>query len=276
MLCRARHGRRRPRQQRVGSVLGQTIKSIATVTPKIVRFSRNLYLETRLTLQLERGLTEQGVKTLLSRAVENGKVVEYLIPDNTYGNLFVKATNDEVLVGYAKTEQNTDILVILADKKGSNSLTGKLANATEEDIKKLADDAVGGSQTRKFTQKQIDDYLVFATKNPKARNVMLGKYLGGGEASYITRAGKDYTYFDMGVEKWEEAEVLVNENPAEMWRINKQFIDEQKSLGKDFYFSYEPWIVQSHEYLSKEAEYLIDLGAKDFLKINDNTWKVIW
>jgi hypothetical protein len=105
---------------------------------------------------------------------------------------------------------------------------------------------------------------------------MLGKYLDGGEQSYVTRAGKDYTYFDMGVEKWKEAETLVNKNSEEMWRINKQFIDEQKALGKEFYFSYEPWIVQSHEYLSKEAEYLIDLGAKDFLKINDNTWKVIW
>lgn len=27
---------------------------------------------------------------------------------------------------------------------------------------------------------------------------------------------------------------------------------------------------------SKEAEYLINLGAKDFQKINENTWKVIW
>jgi hypothetical protein len=56
----------------------------------------------------------------------------------------------------------------------------------------------------------------------------------------------------------------------------KKFIDEQIVKNKEFYFSYEPWIVQSHEFLSKEAEYLIDLGAKDFLKINENTWKAIW
>lgn len=80
----------------------------------------------------------------------------------------------------------------------------------------------------------------------------------------------------MGTQKWKEAEALVVGNTEEMWKINKQFIDEQKLLNKEFYFSYEPWIVQSHEYLSKEAEYLIDLGAKDFMKINDNTWKVIW
>ncbi|MDR2953967.1 MAG: hypothetical protein LBV43_02680, partial [Prevotella sp.] len=126
----------------IGPVIGQTIKGIAAVTPKIVRFSQKLYVETRLVLQLERGVTEQGVKTLLNRAVENGKVVEYLIPDNTYGNLFVKATDDEVLVGYVKTEQNKDILVVLANKKGANALTGKFANATEEDVKRLADDVV--------------------------------------------------------------------------------------------------------------------------------------
>ncbi|WP_008639180.1 hypothetical protein [Bizionia argentinensis] len=32
-----------------------------------------------------------------------------------------------------------------------------------------------------------------------------------------------------------------------------------------------PWKALNHEYLSKEAEYLIDLGAKDFQKINSDT-----
>ena len=61
-----------------------------------------------------------------------------------------------------------------------------------------------------------------------------------------------------------------------MWRINRQFIDEQKALGKEFYFSYESWKAQSQEFLSFEVEYLIDLAAKDQLKINENIWKVIW
>ena len=94
---------------------------------------------------------------------------------------------------------------------------------------------------------------------------MLGKYLDGGTNSYIQRAGSDHTYFDLGSEKWREAEALVDKNADEMWKINKEF-----------YFSQEPWKAQTQEYLSREAEYLIDLGAKDFEKINDNTWKVIW
>src|SRR5690606_13923793 len=37
----------------------------------------------------------------------------------------------------------------------------------------------------KFTAKQIDDYVLFATQNPSAKKVMLGKYGDGGAASYI-------------------------------------------------------------------------------------------
>ena len=128
----------------------------------------------------------------------------------------------------------------------------------------------------KFTTKQLDDFVLLATKQGDQTKVMLGKYLDGGPNSYIQRAGIDHTYFDLGSEKWKEAEALVNKNADEMWKINKKFIDEQKALNKEFYFSQEPWKAQSHEYLSKEAEYLIELGAKDFQKINANTWKVIW
>ena len=119
-------------------------------------------------------------------------------------------------------------------------------------------------------------YVTLATKNKAANKVMLGKYDNLELTSYIQRAGNEYTYFDMGIEKWKEAEVFVNKNADEMWKINKEFIDRQKALGKDFYFSHEPWNAQSHEYLSKEAEYLIDLGAKDFKQIDENTWKAIW
>lgn len=104
---------------------------------------------------------------------------------------------------------------------------------------------------------------------------MLGKYLERGSESYIKRAGTEYTFFDLG-NKWDEAFEIVNGNEKEIWRINKKFIDEQKFLGKEFYFSQNPWLSKSKEYLLKEAEYLIDLGAKDFIQLNSNTWKAIW
>lgn len=61
-----------------------------------------------------------------------------------------------------------------------------------------------------------------------------------------------------------------------MWKINKKFIDNQKAAGKEFFFSHQPWDFPTKTFRSKEAEYLINLGAKDFQKINENTWKVIW
>ena len=133
----------------------------------------------------------------------------------------------------------------------------------------------------KFTLRQIDDYVALATNVGKGVNkdkILLGEFIDGSPNSYVTRAKNEgYTYFDMG-DKWDEAFNLVNKSKDEMWEINKKFIDEQKALNKNFYFSQEPWNFPStpKTFRFREAEYLIDMGAKDFKKINDNTWKVIW
>ena len=112
------------------------------------------------------------------------------------------------------------------------------------------------SNALKFTAKQIDDYVKLATKNVNAKKVMLGKYDEPGTLSYIERAGNDHTYFQLSVSAWNEAKSLVNNSLDEMWRINRQFIDEQKALGKEFFLSHEPWKERSTSFLSREAEYL--------------------
>ncbi len=138
----------------------------------------------------------------------------------------------------------------------------------------------------KFTLQQIDDWTALATNFGKGSNrekVMLGEFIEGSSSSYITRAKiEGYTFFDMG-NKWDEAKMLVDNGvnsswKAEMWKINKKFIDNQKASGKEFYFSQEPWSFPSKPltFRFREAEYFIDLGAKDFQKLNENTWKVIW
>ncbi len=114
--------------------------------------------------------------------------------------------------------------------------------------------------------------------------MMLGKYDEDlSKVSYNRVAKADgYTYFDMG-NKWDEAKAIVDDGIStswkdEMWKINKKFINNQKALGREFYFSQEPWSFPSTPltFRFREAEYLIDLGAKDFVKINENTWKVVW
>lgn len=200
------------------------------------------------------------------------------------------------LTSISRNLPETDLRIFLSvtdDLEANASSLVRSGNLTFQQVEELKNSArfvrtdlaragKGGERVKvvqgggKFTLQQINDYVTLATKNKNESKVMLGKYLDGGPNSYIQRAGTDHTYFDLGSTKWKEAEELVNKKVDEMWKINKKFIDEQKALNKEFYFSQEPWKAQTHEYLSKEAEYLIDLGAKDFQKINDNLWKVIW
>ena len=96
----------------------------------------------------------------------------------------------------------------------------------------------------------------------------------GGASSYITKAGKEYTFFDFG-DKWSEATALVNNNKDEIWKINKKFIDNQYKAGKEFWFSHDPYSPRTEQYFSDEVSYLIDLGVKDFKKVGD-LWKAVW
>ena len=129
---------------------------------------------------------------------------------------------------------------------------------------------------RKFTQREIVDYVTKATHtNPKGyKQIMLGKYDYGAETSYIKRAGEDYTYFDMGDNGWNEAFNIV-QSEDEMWRINAQFLKEQKSKGCIFYFSHDPY--EATGFMKMEVDYIKkELNAKAIKKIDENLWKVIW
>jgi hypothetical protein len=114
-----------------------------------------------------------------------------------------------------------------------------------------------GNVVRKFTQAEIDEYVRLATKNGDKNKVMLGMWDNGRETSYVNRAGNEYTYFNMG-DKWSEAENLVNKNKSEMWKINKQFIDEQHKAKKEFWFSHDPYSPKTDQFFSDEVSYLID------------------
>jgi len=96
----------------------------------------------------------------------------------------------------------------------------------------------------------------------------------GGVNSYITKAGSDYTYFDLD-NKWDEVYNLVNKSKDEIWKINKKFIKNQKAAGKEFWFSHDPFSPSDVQYFAREVNELIELGVKDFQKIDD-LWKAIW
>ena len=49
----------------------------------------------------------------------------------------------------------------------------------------------------------------------------------------------EYTYFDLGDKGWNEAYQIV-QSDEQMWRINKAFLEQQRELGCEFYFSHNP------------------------------------
>lgn len=126
----------------------------------------------------------------------------------------------------------------------------------------------------KFADSTVQKLAKAATKNADKTKVMLGKYDGGGTSGYVSRAGTDYTYFDIGEDAWSNLESLVNKNSDEMWKINKQFIDNQKSLNREFYFSHDPKFATG-TYL-REINYLTNDLKGNVVPINSNTWKIQW
>lgn len=134
----------------------------------------------------------------------------------------------------------------------------------------------------KFTSKQIDDYVLLATKQGNQSKVMLGKFEINNPNSYNIRAGSDYAYFDMGPTNWTEAEALVGGSVDEMWRINKKFIDNRKALGNEFYLSHNPANPNYYKgFYKMEIDYLTNpisqggLGG-EIIDLGNNLWKVVW
>lgn len=108
---------------------------------------------------------------------------------------------------------------------------------------------------------------------------MLGKFDNNGPTSYINRAGSDHTYFDLGKDGWSQAESLVDGNMDEMWKINQKFIENQKNLGKEFFFSHDPQFATG--YYLREVNYLtkpISQGGLGGNVVNqgNSLWKVVW
>ena len=76
--------------------------------------------------------------------------------------------------------------------------------------------------------------------NQGKNKVMLGKYDGGGENSYITKAGQDYEYFSLG-DDWEIIKNQYGFDDMDMFKLfNEPFLDNGINAGKIFYFSHNP------------------------------------
>lgn len=134
-----------------------------------------------------------------------------------------------------------------------------------------------GFRLAKFTTKEVNELVQAATKNPESKKIILGKYVKNSPLSYDKVAGKEYTYFNL--DNWEDVSKMFAGSYDEMWKINKQFIDNQIKVGKDIFFSHDPQKEideVDYSFFLREIEYLMDLGCKNFEKVGDNLWKAVW
>ncbi|MBC6181837.1 hypothetical protein HB796_13745 [Listeria welshimeri] len=151
-----------------------------------------------------------------------------------------------------------------ATKKKLQEMMQKMDNLNVKGSGK--DDIIKGASEANaiFSKSKVESLTKNATHNNSSKSVTLGKWETG-EGSYLSVAKKNGdTYFDLGTEGWDEASKLVNGNIDEMWKINKQFLDDQMALGKDFNLSHNPTPGSStyNGYYQREIEYLKSNGYK--------------
>lgn len=85
---------------------------------------------------------------------------------------------------------------------------------------------------------------------------MLGKYDGGGPTSYITKAGDEYTFFNLGNE-WDSIKGRYGFTDDDMFKLfNESFLDDGINADKTFYFSHNP--IEGSGFLGKEYKYLLN------------------
>ncbi|KQQ92895.1 hypothetical protein ASF62_13940 [Leifsonia sp. Leaf325] len=106
----------------------------------------------------------------------------------------------------------------------------------------------------------VTDTFNRSMHNADADSVMLGKYDGGGPSSYITQAGGDYTYFDLGKD-WDAIKAQQGLSNQEMFDVyNTRFLDEAMDSGKPIHFSHDPRADQG--FLGQELLYLTEHGYR--------------
>lgn len=243
------------------------------------------FLSTKSSQQMALGLSALG-GTAMGFATELAKQydIAYLFlsqkkPDPSFSEILSTINWGAIIYNSAFNGVITATTTWLTTHKKYDALIEKIKNKVGiSDIVKDADKIIDflkyGSRIKFFTNEQIEKYARLSTQQNDKIKVMLGMYDKGASTSYINKAGNDFTFFSMG-DLWDEASYLVDKNNDEIWRINKQFIDNQILLKKEFWFSHDPFSPKNEQFFAREVNYLIDLGVKDFVKLGD-IWKAIW
>jgi hypothetical protein len=125
-------------------------------------------------------------------------------------------------------------------------------------------DIINGKVGGKIPVEEFKKIRISSLKNPdgKLNTLTLGKYSEGPD-SYITMAGNDSSYFDLG-EQWGIIKQKYGLSNKEMFGyFNRPILDDAVSSGRTIRFSHKPTEYKG-SFLAEEREYL-----KDKLRLND-------
>jgi hypothetical protein len=99
-------------------------------------------------------------------------------------------------------------------------------------------------------------YAKQATKNSNSIEVVLGKFNQDGVSYVKVAQERGATYFEL--DNWDSIVKEVGE--SNIWNINKAFLQQQASAGKNFILSHDP--AKATGYYEKEINALKEMGYK--------------
>ncbi|TFY98326.1 two-partner secretion domain-containing protein [Ramlibacter humi] len=98
-----------------------------------------------------------------------------------------------------------------------------------------------------------------STHNPSAGKVVLGPHVAESSQSYESVAKEmGATFFEMG--DWKRTSAILGED--KMWYINREFLDQQIALGKEFLFTVDPRKVSQGSFTWREFDHLRSQGYR--------------
>lgn len=124
-----------------------------------------------------------------------------------------------------------------------------------------------------LTEKQIEEYLEIATQYGDRKRIMLG------ESGVYDAFGDEYKIFKMEQADWNNLKKATNNNYDEIWKLNKEFIDESIKKGDDIFLSGNPtkdylFNDGAKRFYQREIDYLTELGYK-FEDVGNGTWRAV-
>ena len=133
----------------------------------------------------------------------------------------------------------------------------------------------GWCRSGRLSKDRISYYLKQSLNNADSNTTILGitgRYDVIGETN-------GYSYFKMEDLLWSQLENETMKNYDEIWKVNKQFLDEQIAAGNRILLSNDPYQGYyfddgTRRFYQRELDYLKELGYT-FKSIGDNLWEAI-